>query len=324
MSQTETTTETSDRTITIIPHHIHKFAPSRRFHTSAKNNVSALREQLGGAQNHSGSVIIGLDAGQLPSGPVTLGEIIPAGYDQVHLILQGPAPDSPVLDVDELVTGGMDDVVRSLKTEVARLQCDAKLRDEENVKFRAEILGIMEEKIGQERRLREHADLKLQELQEMETLHRQAKDCLVANALVHQDPTLLGQIFFEDLLSRTQAELAKSAGMAQVNGEYLFAWRKALDEVGENTVRRREHARTVLVPTDLSGTLIASDEAMDLLCMKDINIQIGGNHIKKPTSNDIVSNLGVLREVVNYLPVGPVKKGINDIIKFDFAIHLRN
>jgi hypothetical protein len=198
----------------------------------------------------------------------------------------------------------------------------------------------MEEKIGQERRLREHADLKLQELQEMETLHRQAKDCLVANALVHQvcvvnilflclinvtqDPTLLGQIFFEDLLSRTQAELAKSAGMAQVNGEYLFAWRKALDEVGENTVRRREHARTVLVPTDLSGTLIASDEAMDLLCMKDINIQIGGNHIKKPTSNDIVSNLGVLREVVNYLPVGPVKKGINDIIKFDFAIHLRN
>ena len=91
--------------------------------------------------------------------------------------------DSPVLDAEELVTGGTDAMVRSLKTEVARLQSDAKLRDEENAKFRAEILSIMEDKIGQERRLREDANLELQELQERETFHCQIQDCLVANAL---------------------------------------------------------------------------------------------------------------------------------------------
>ena len=94
--------------------------------------------------------------------------------------------DSPVLDAEKPLTGGMDNVVRSLMSEVARLRSDAKLRTEESAKFRAELHGIMEEGFGKERRLREHAVSKLQEAQERETFRRQSQDCLVANGLLHQ------------------------------------------------------------------------------------------------------------------------------------------
>lgn len=137
-----------------------------------------------------------------------------------------------------------------------------------------------------------------------------------------QDPTLLSQIWFEDLLYRTQSTLAASAGLPLRNGKYFFAWKYALDEVGEDTVARRDHARAILAMTQIPAGLTASDEAMDILCMKKVNVRLGGNHVMPPTADNKVNNLAILRTAAESLLDPGVKKGVLDIINFDFSTHL--
>lgn len=115
-----------------------------------------------------------------------------------------------------------------------------------------------------------------------------------------------------------QTKLAISAGLPKRNGNYLFSWWHALDHVGDDTVAQRNQARLILPDSELSATLIASDEAVNVLCRK--NVQLGGNYTRLATTDNIVNSLPVLRRAAEALPDPVDKNGILDIIDFSFDL----
>jgi len=90
-----------------------------------------------------------------------------------------------------------------------------------------------------------------------------------------------------------------------------------LDQAGDDVIARRTQARTIVPDSQLSATLLASDEALDILCQKS-SVRLGGNRTKQASADNIVNSLSVLRKAVADLPDPDEKKGILDIIKFDF------
>jgi hypothetical protein len=94
-----------------------------------------------------------------------------------------------------------------------------------------------------------------------------------------------------------------------------------LDQVGEDTIVRVNLARAILPVTHDLASLLASDQAMEILCMKRVNVRLGGNHVTQPTADNVVNSLAVLRTAAEGLPIGEERKGVLDILQYDFSIH---
>jgi len=92
-----------------------------------------------------------------------------------------------------------------------------------------------------------------------------------------------------------------------------------LDAIGDDTTVRKNHARATLPNTPGLANLVISDEAMDILCMKSINVRLGGNRVTAPRHSDVVDNLSALRTAAEYLQDSGAKKGVFDIINYDFS-----
>ena len=354
MSQTQTVTSNNADMITVIPHYV-KYHTAQRNHLiiPGQQNISTVCSDLDNGQRQpysSKSVFVGLgeylaeipfflpiteqDVKDLQLSKRTLAEVIPPGHSWVHAILRCPEGDEEVVD---------ETTVSSLRDEMRKMQQELEKRDMDNKAFRQQILDIMkadkevaEAKFVKERELREAADARLQAQLDSEIVERQRQNCCVANAVVHQvifsrfhfifisdrrcqDPTLLSQIWFEDLLQRTQSCLAAHTNWPLINGSHLFAWRHALDTVGEDTAIRKNHARAALPNTPGLAALIASDEAMDILCMKKVNVRLGGDRVTAVTPTNVVDNLSALRTAAERLRDPVAKKGVCDIIQYDFS-----